>query len=499
MAYNVPTNPFLQGTVLNTDRFTNYYLQQEAHKQAKEDALNKYNDDLVKNITPAGMRTQDIEGLMPRVKEWTDFGVKNRAAINNPALDNGVARAKFYGDYQGLQGGIAKSKSQAAEDKTFASSKNDPDKYDRITPETIQKKALSDLSIWDDNYKSFSTATDLAYQAAPFDLKKQEELDRIGLSNLPFKETRKTIGVSKRDGLMDDIEITTTLSPENKVAAAKTYADAYEFDKSVKRGIDEIAAKIAPKPNAAGILEIPKDLDNYSKLYTSIFPTDHFLNNDGTVDKKKLAFAYGLSRLPSDKTKQVEELNKAREDAAQQAKQKELIRYRNSFEIAAKDYEAKLKGGGTSTQLFDAWTPIQKIGDAVGVGREIPINTLPSVAIDVLVKHAKGIYDTKAITTDDEGNFTGTQYKPLNVGSLKLKYNSNGTVNLFTVKPVVGKYKDGTPRNTTDLDVDLGNLNKEQINLLVTKGMKERAEQVGNINAGSQATPLPKEIGRAHV
>jgi len=55
-------NPYGAGNVrLDSTPYTNFFLRQEAQKRAKDEALDRYFMDMEKSVTPAGMRTVDID------------------------------------------------------------------------------------------------------------------------------------------------------------------------------------------------------------------------------------------------------------------------------------------------------------------------------------------------------------------------------------------------------------------------------------------------------
>ena len=65
------TNPWSAGAVVFDQRpFLAFYERQAARQQAKEDALDNYFRDLGKNVTSAGMRSQDVPVLLQKNKEW---------------------------------------------------------------------------------------------------------------------------------------------------------------------------------------------------------------------------------------------------------------------------------------------------------------------------------------------------------------------------------------------------------------------------------------------
>lgn len=111
MATSYSPNPWAAGAVVfNPQPWEAFYERQAAKKQAKEDALNAYFKDLNKNITSAGMRSQDVPQLLQKNQEWQDLYSQNKAAILNPKLDNGKAYSDYTRLYQEQQALVNESK-----------------------------------------------------------------------------------------------------------------------------------------------------------------------------------------------------------------------------------------------------------------------------------------------------------------------------------------------------------------------------------------------------
>lgn len=70
--------------VFNTTPFLQLSMQMQARKQAKQQALDEYYQDLSKNLTPAGMASNDVPDFMNKVNAWRDYVVQNRKILDNP-------------------------------------------------------------------------------------------------------------------------------------------------------------------------------------------------------------------------------------------------------------------------------------------------------------------------------------------------------------------------------------------------------------------------------
>jgi hypothetical protein len=55
-------------------------------KAAKQEALDRYFNDLRMKVNPAGMRTQDEPGFNKKLQDWISNGVANRGEIGKGGL-----------------------------------------------------------------------------------------------------------------------------------------------------------------------------------------------------------------------------------------------------------------------------------------------------------------------------------------------------------------------------------------------------------------------------
>lgn len=122
-------NPYGAGDVrLDSTPYTRFYLQQEAHKKAKDEALDKYFGDMEKNLTPTGMRTVDVPLLIEGKRKAQTYWLANKRTIKNPDLDNGkslLEYSKFHNNNLGL---IQGSKNEYAGGTKLAAISADPTK-----------------------------------------------------------------------------------------------------------------------------------------------------------------------------------------------------------------------------------------------------------------------------------------------------------------------------------------------------------------------------------
>lgn len=174
MAKGIASGLYSEGAVvLDSQPYVNLYNQFAAKKQAKDDALDKYFQEFGKNITPAGMRNQDIPFLTAKTNEWRDFYSKNKSAIMNPRLDGGKAYSEYMSRYQDQLQTIQQSKNAADVTKQLGQVRADPKKAELITEESLQNMALHDKALNDPEHKPFDLNA-LTYRPEPFDAKMRE-------------------------------------------------------------------------------------------------------------------------------------------------------------------------------------------------------------------------------------------------------------------------------------------------------------------------------------
>ena len=171
------------------------YAQLMQRKQAKEDALDQYYQNLHKSVNPAGMRTKDIEGgWSQKLNDFTTFGIENKKSISNPKTpEDRVLANRFMSMYQDLQMDTSKSKEAAAMEMELAkqkiSGKWNPTQDDLDVASSIGS------SIYDPKYykdpdirtKPYSLA-DLSLNIPQVTPKEQEEYYKAAVGNLKPKE-----------------------------------------------------------------------------------------------------------------------------------------------------------------------------------------------------------------------------------------------------------------------------------------------------------------------
>lgn len=149
MAINYNINPYQAGAVVIDNRpYVQFFQQQMAQRQAKQEALDNYFRDLGKNITPAGVRNQDVEGLMKRTNEWRQMYIQNKNEILHPELDGGKKYTEYMSRYQDQQAYIERSKARLNLTNELGKLKLDPNKsYMLDDPDLMDKMHYNDLPL----------------------------------------------------------------------------------------------------------------------------------------------------------------------------------------------------------------------------------------------------------------------------------------------------------------------------------------------------------------
>jgi len=242
MATGLPSNLYSGGSVVfDSQPYINFYAQSMARKQAKDEALDQYYQNVFKQVNPAGARTQDIPRFTEKVNEWQNFYQQNRDKIKNPRLDGGKAQSEFQSRLVDAQNYIQQSKNEAKTYQDIVPILRDPDKRSRLPDQVIQDLALHDLPLGDPNRKSFN-ASALNFDPKPFDVKAQGDFIKGVGSGIKLNE-KVTVGPTDPKTLMQTITSTSSLDDNGKEAIRNKAAGAYATDPSVKQFVDKELSK----------------------------------------------------------------------------------------------------------------------------------------------------------------------------------------------------------------------------------------------------------------
>ena len=188
----LPGNLYGGGAVtFNSQPYVSYYLQQQAHKQAQEDAMYKFFGDMSKGLSPAGMDAKDIPGLMQRKNQWQAFDMQNRKAIARPGIDQGKAYSESMSRYNDMLDYINRSKMKVKNLSSLAPILHSPQKDALLNDATQLRIHHGSLPLDHPDYQEFDP-TSISYNAPSFDTKQANAM-RVTMSQYKPTEGQPTI------------------------------------------------------------------------------------------------------------------------------------------------------------------------------------------------------------------------------------------------------------------------------------------------------------------
>lgn len=191
MPIRLPSNLYSGGAVVfNNQPSVNLYAQLMARKQARQESLDQYYQNLHKNINAAGMRTQDISGgFSEKVAGWEKHFMENRQKILNPRTpQDREAAIQNQSMYQDLLMDVQKSKDASQQElelgKQKLSGKWNPTESDLQVAHKISNSIYSQDYYKDKAYTQPYTINDLSLNVPEFYPKAQEEFDKASLGDM---------------------------------------------------------------------------------------------------------------------------------------------------------------------------------------------------------------------------------------------------------------------------------------------------------------------------
>lgn len=324
----LPSNLYSGGAVtFNTSPFTNFVLQTRQRQQAQDDALYKYFGDLGKNVTPAGMHSNDIPDLMAKKNEWQAFNMQNKNAIARPSIDKGAAYQKSMAMYNDMLAHAAESKEKVKAISGVGSIYKDPAKKSLLTEKTLADIQRGELPVTDPNYQRVDPLA-LNYNPRPFGVLEQGQL--TALLNR-FKGGESIDGVPQKipGTNQEKIKYKTTFNPDQLSGMQNIGASLYHNNPSFKQMIDEEADPLS---------------NNYTTLndvYKSHYGKD-------IASPEDMATAHVLSLHPNRSSREVVRnisVNPLTLIAARNASSKDIIDYRDDKKTAKEEKESASVNG----------------------------------------------------------------------------------------------------------------------------------------------------------
>ncbi len=262
----VPREVYTLGAVqFNTQPLARLQGELLAKKAAKEEALDKYFNDLKGKITSAGMRSIDVKPFNEKLKNWISQGITNKSEI----AKGGVAYQNHLEGYNSLVSDVELSKQEQKKDDEIAKLRFE-DKIDEdLDFPVIQKRSKS---IYDPEfYKNYQTRQpysigDFSANIPTWDVSKRKQFVDFALSGV------KPAGKSEETETYDPKAMATTkvfdkfFTPQQMVDASK---------KAVAILSDESGFKTYKNILKEGEQKIPSDqFIQYATAYSKAFPND---------------------------------------------------------------------------------------------------------------------------------------------------------------------------------------------------------------------------------
>lgn len=256
--------------VFNTSPFINLALREQAKKQAKDEAIDRYLIDQSKAVTPTGMRAKDIEGgWAQKAQRWQQLGIEGKKYIANPALDGYKTINEFNRLKNELLADAERSKQVGKDEDTLTKLRLEG-KWNPTDEDLGIANDIS-LSIYDPNRKNHGL-NDLSVNRPPFDPAKFTTDLQTGR-----KRGRIAIGDPEYDtakGIMRE-HYAEQFSPEDIKGMAENAPFLMEKDPSAKIAFERM------RENPAKLLEL-------QKAYETVYPGDKVDSNE------KAAKAYAI-------------------------------------------------------------------------------------------------------------------------------------------------------------------------------------------------------------
>jgi hypothetical protein len=329
MAVNYNINPYQAGAVVFDQKpYLAFYERQMAREQAKNDALENYFKDLNKNITSAGMRSQDVPTLLQKNKDWQEHYIQNKAAILNPKLDNGAAYSKYMNGYQDQLALANESKGAQKNAEEVGKLKFNKDfSYVFDDPNIIDDIQHDALPIGHPERKSLDVNS-IVVPPKPIGTKEREEFSKYVVGEIkPDKIRGNTVDVGN---FQTQTPVTHQYSDQNKIIFGQKASDIYDTDKSWRVEANKMFKELQHDPVQY------QQLNNIYKRYYG-----------NEIDSPKEAF---MAKTILDHDIKSIEYEKG-EDIFGREKAMEAIRHANSRDLI--DYRKKIDPN--DTELNNVW------------------------------------------------------------------------------------------------------------------------------------------------
>lgn len=179
MALRLPDNLYTAGAVtFDSSPSVNLYNQLLLRKQARDEALNQYFNQLPAKLNTAGVRTQDLSGqqggINNDIENWRQNWLNNKEAIKK----GGAAQQQYMAQYQDILRKIEQSKQRAKTEleigKLKLENKYNPDDDDIHVLDKIGRSIYDPTSYKEDEVSEYGLG-DLSPAVPQFDVNRQNQ------------------------------------------------------------------------------------------------------------------------------------------------------------------------------------------------------------------------------------------------------------------------------------------------------------------------------------
>ncbi len=397
-------NPYGEGDVrLDSTPYVNYYMRQEAEKKAKDAALDRYFLDMQRSITPAGMRTQEVNKLVELQKGDQEYYLKNRAAIKNPALDNGKSRNEYMARHADKLSLIQQSKNALGEEVEVGGILKDPAKKALVNEKTYKVLDEFRKPIYDPTRQVQGRLIEnIDFDPKHLTPAQQQQLyKQYGAAAGEVPKTRVVVGADPNDPSKDIVEYRKSFTPK-QLAAIGNYARS-TFDTS-----PEVAVTFA-EPNAANFAAAT---EAFKKAYGK---------DAEIVTKADAHAAETILHYMNESGEQKSEVNKERQTAAADAEWRKRQAIKDAFAKKKEERKAAAKTIGDDAWLesqvsdlekspakhINITSPGGKVEKAVILGAPAPVLkefVTNKLTPNALVKYSDGTFAPLFYKTDNNYN-----------------------------------------------------------------------------------------------
>lgn len=397
MATHNPAGLYTGGAVIfNSQPAVNAYHQFIQKKMARDEALDDYFRSYGKNINPAGMRQQDIDGLMQKQKEWNQFYQQNKDRIKNPRIDNGKALTEYQSRYQDQLAYIDKSKERVEVRKQMGQARLNPSLSHIFDDDkVIQQIHDDDLPLNDPNHKPIDIYQ-LSIQPKPFDMKARESYQKGVTAGLKPSKNVKGIATDPKT-LQDIVTYENGYSPEDLHTIGERAKSYYQSDPSIRN----YANKNLINPQTTEQLnEIYKQVyGKNAETPQDLFAAESIANSRSTgVEQKATAGSLAKSLYL---------------EGVKQNNRTAIAKLRHNYKQADKRQQAQMENGVYDEMKADALKNPAKYKDASGKeSTNYIMSTTPDVQAILAIKDEKG-HDTQIdqVVFTPDGYVKGIVYK----------------------------------------------------------------------------------------